>query len=75
MFTYQLAQARQGELLREAERDRLARKAMRAKRGTRKHWLSKIKGWVNQHPIATRARAQHPARPKGQAKNWTRIQS
>ena len=32
MFTYQLAKARQNELLQEAAQDRLARKVMRAKR-------------------------------------------
>jgi hypothetical protein len=75
MFTYQLAKARQNELLREAAQDRLAREAKRAKRGTSNHWLSKIKGWVNRRLVATHTRTQLPARPKGQAKNWTHIQS
>jgi hypothetical protein len=75
MFTYQLAKARQNELLREAAQDRLAREAMRAKRGTSKHWFSEIKGWVNRRLVAIRTRAKHSTRPKGQAKNWTHIQS
>ena len=75
MFTYQLAKARQNELLREAAQDRLAREAMRARRRTNKHWLSKIKGWFNRRLVATHTRTQNPAHPKGQAKNWTHIQS
>jgi hypothetical protein len=74
MFTYQLAKARQSELLREAEQDRLVREAKHAKRGTSRHWLSKIKDWIKRRRFATHTRTQQPAHPKGQAKNWTHIQ-
>jgi len=55
MSTYYLAKARQNQLLREAEQDRLVRTAMRAKREAGAHRLSQAKGWVNRRLHATRA--------------------
>jgi len=53
MFTYYSAKARQDQLLREAEQDRLIRATKRAKRESGQH--SQAKGWINRRLHTTRA--------------------
>ena len=54
MFTYYLAKARQNQLLREAEQDRLVKAAKRARKEAGALRSSQVGGWGNRRLHATR---------------------